>query len=317
MVTNVIKMPEILCSIHNYTKFTDSRTSFYELAQYGLDCGLDVIVTTDKNVYPCGYDQYYYRDRKRVMIICGEELYDPLSQDPLHHLTIGVDREQFTLNINTPQSEIRISVNPTEWEKPFRHIELLNAQELLHQGYSAARKKIRSSLNLFDSLLNNDQRTVILSGTCSSFSKRTNTYPELFSTVCNHLLLDESLTGDFSQDKLLVLKAIKMGHVYTAIDGLSDAKGFSFTAEGENLERTAIPGDTIFLKRSITLKINNPEACVCRLIRNGTIVKEWRQCKQIPYTIYEPGCFRVECLIARRNDLYDWIFSNPIYVVKG
>ncbi len=310
-------MPEILCSIHNYTKFTENKTSFYELAQYGLDCGLDVIVTTDKNVYPYGYDQYFYRDGKRVMIICGEELYDPIAENPMHYLTIGIEKEQFTLNINTPQSEVRISVSPAEWEKPLKHIELMNAQDILHQGYTAARENIRKNMDCFDSLLNNDQRTVILAGTCSSFSKRTNTYPELLSTVCNHLLLDEDLTGDFSQDKLLVLKAIKMGHIFTAIDGLGSAKGFSFTAEGENRERTAVPGDTIFLNRSITLKINNPDACVCRLIRNGKLVKEWLQCKQVPYTIYEPGFYRIECLISRRNNLYDWIFSNPIYVVKG
>ncbi len=310
-------MSEILCSIHNYTKFSEDKTSFYELAQYGLDCGLDAIVTTDKNVYPYGYDQYFYRDGKRVMIICGEELYDPISQNPLHHLTIGISREQFTLNINTHQSEIRISIDPSEWEKPFKHIEIINAQDILHHGYEAARKKIRSNLDLFDDLLNNDQHAVILAGTCSSFSKRNNSYQELFSTACNHLLLDEALTGDFSQDKLLVLKALKMGHLYTSIDGLGDAKGFSFTAEGENRERTAILGDTIFLKRSITLKINNPQTCVCRLIRNGKIMKEWRQCKQIPYTIYEPGSFRVESMISGRNGLYDWIFSNPIYVVKG
>ncbi len=312
-----IQMEEILCSIHNYTKFTDNKTSFYELAQFGLDCGLDVIVTTDKNVYPGGYDQFFFRDGKRVMIICGEEIFDPLAQTPLHHLTFGIDKEQFNLKINTPQSEVRISVDPAGWEKAFKHIEFMNAQEILQQGYTAAQKMIRKNLDCFDNILNNDQRAVIVAGTCSSFSKRTNTYPELLSTVCNHLLSDEALSGDYSQDKLIALKALQMGHLFTAIDGVKPAKGFSFTAEGENQDRTAIQGDTIYLKRSITLKINNPEACVCRLIRNGRIIREWHQCKQVPYTIYEPGCFRVECLISGRNNLYDWIFSNPIYVVKG
>ena len=310
-------MEEILCSIHNYTKYTDNKTSFYDLAQFGLDCALDAIITTDKNVYPYGYDQYYYRDGKRVMILCGEEIYDPTSEAPLHQITLGIDREQFNLNINIPQSEVRISINPAEWDKPFKHIEIMNAQEILRQGYTSAQKTIRRNMDLFDNLQNNDQRTVILAGTCSSFYQRKNTYPELFSTVCNHLLLDEALSGEFSQDKLFVLKSLKMGHTFTAIDGLADAKGFSFTAEGENRDRTAIQGDTIYLKRSITLKINNPVPCLCRLFRNGKIIKEWHQCKQVPYTIYEPGCFRVECLISGRNNLYDWIFSNPIYVVKG
>ena len=310
-------MEEILCSIHNYTKFSSDKVSFYELAQFGLDCGLDVIITTDKNVYPSGYEQYYYRDGRRIMILCGEELYDPVTQDSLHYLTLGIDREQFNLNINTPQSEVRISVAPAQWEKPHKHIEIMNAQSILRKGHASSQKELQNNLQYFDTLLNNDQRAIITAGTCSSFSDRVNTYPELFSTVCNHLFLDEALSGDFKQDKLLVLKALKAGHSYTAIDGLADAKGFSFTAEGENRDRTAMPGDTIYLKQSITLKINNPEPCVCRLVRNGQTVREWRQCKQVPYTIYEPGCFRIESRITRRNDVYDWIFSNPIYVVKG
>ena len=74
----MIKMEEFLCSIHNYTKFSSMTSSFYDIAQAALDCGLDAVFTTDKNVYAAGHDQYYYRAEKRMLMICGEELL-PLS----------------------------------------------------------------------------------------------------------------------------------------------------------------------------------------------------------------------------------------------
>ena len=96
-----------------------------------------------------------------------------------------------------------------------------------------------------------------------------------------------------------------------------DSKGFRFIAEGNNQDSVALPGDTIYLRNSITLKIRIPETCTCRLIHNGKVMKEWRQCKQIPFVIYDPGYYRVECSIQVRRELYDWIFTNPIYVRKG
>jgi len=116
---------------------------------------------------------------------------------------------------------------------------------------------------------------------------------------------------------LLILKKLKAGNLYIALDGLSDAHGFHFIAEGNNDEAKAYPGDTIYLKNSITLKITCPQSCVCTLIRNGKPVKEWLQCRQVPYTIYEPGYYRVQCALTIRRNLYTWIVCNPIYVVKG
>lgn len=310
-------MEEILCSIHNYTKFSGGKYSFYQMAQAGLDCGLDAIITTDKNIYPNQKNQYYYRDGKHLLVICGEELSNPLDQTSASYLSIGIDEEQFNKNISHTPNEIRILVERTEDRKSFRHLEIMNAEKILNIGITEGEKELRENADLFDRLLNTEQHYVCLAGTCSTVDKTSFSYQELFSTVCNHLLSEESLTGDFSKDKIIILKAIKMGHVFTAVDGLSNAAGFRFSAEGNNQERVALPGDMIHLQNSVTLKISIPEACLCRLICNGTVIKEWQQCKQVPYTVYEPGYYRVECALKRKNLFYDWIFSNPIYVVKG
>ena len=310
-------MEEILCSIHKYTKYSGYDISLYDLAQSALDCGIDVIFTTDRNIYLQGHDQFYYRSGRRLLMICGEELFDPLHQDQQHYISLGIEKEQFNLNISDPQSEIRILIDPVGLNFSFRHLELINAEDILRQGLSSSQKKIRDHISIFDDLLNREIRCTGLAGTCSSRHRRSFSYPELISTAINHILSDEPLTGDLIHDKMTVYKALKAGRVFMAVDGLCDAKGFVFSAEGSNEDEIAYPGDTIYLKNSITLKVNIPEVCVCRLIRNGKLLKEWRQCRQVPYTIYEPGYYRVECALNRRHDLYDWIFTNPIYAVKG
>ncbi len=313
----MIKMEELLCSIHNYTKFSGNNISFYELAQAGLDCGLDILITTDRNIYPDGQTQYYFRSCQKLLLICGEELYDPIRPNSTHYLALGIEKEQFNLKVQNPQGEIRILVGEKTGNQNFRHTEIINSQEVLQKGIDNGLRAIKEKLLSWDNMLNNDQRVVGTAGSCISPDLKPYTYKEILSTACNHLFTEEKLNGDMTHDKLMVLKAIKNGASFFALDGLSDAKGFRFSAEGDTMNAPSYPGDIIYLKNSITVKISIPETCTCRLIRNGNIIKEWRQCRQVPYTIYEPGHYRVECALSRRNQLYGWIFTNPIYVVRG
>ena len=310
-------MNEILCSLHNYTKFSGFSNSFYDMAQAGLDCGLDVVISTDKNIYPSGHDQFYYLSGKRLLMICGEELFDPLSKEAPHYLSVGISREQFNRKPGNPQDDIRIMMQSYDENNRFRHLELINAEDFLSKNILSSQKELRERINNYDEMLKSEQRYLILAGTCSIAHTEKFTYRELFSTACNHILSEEPLNGDLIHDKLLVLQCLKSGRLYIALDGLADAKNFSFTAEGDNQESIAFPGDMIYLRSSITLKIKNPEPCTCRLIHNGAVIREWQHCKQIPFTIYEPGYYRVECSLTIRRNLYDWIFSNPIFVVKG
>ena len=310
-------MEEILCSLHNYTKFSGYPYSFYNMAQSALDCGLDAVITTDKNIYPVGHNQYYYRSEKKLLVICGEELYDPLNPDSQHYLSIGIDQEQFNKNIRNSQDEILILSDVKSAGIKSRYYELINAEDILRNGLKYSLPAIRKKIEDFDNLLLSDQRCIGLAGTCSADFQAKNTYSELFSTACNHLLINESFSGDLYHDTFILYKAIKNGNLFFSLDGLMDSKGFRFLAEGNNQDSVALPGDTIYLRNSITLKIRIPETCTCRLIHNGKVMKEWRQCKQIPFVIYDPGYYRVECSIQVRRELYDWIFTNPIYVRKG
>lgn len=313
----MIKMEEILCSIRNYTKFSGGDISLYSLAQAALECGLDVLFVTDKNIYIQGHDQYYYKDGRKLLLAAGEELFDPLVKDAPHYISLGIEKEQFNRKISSPQNEIRILMDPEENTSLIKHLEIINSEEILQKGLDASQKMIRERMLFFDSLQARDYRCTGLVGTFSGSERHSFRPNEILSTAYNHVFVDEPLTGDFIHDKMTVYKALRSGRVFMAVDGLSDAKGFRFTAEGDNRERIAYPGDTIFLKSSITLKISAPEACICRLLRDGKPLKEWQQCRQVPYTVYEPGCYRVECALTRRKELYAWIITNPIYAVKG
>ena len=310
-------MEEILCSLHNYTKFSGYPYSFYNMAQEALDCGLDAVITTDKNIFPVGHNQYYYRSEKKLMVVCGEELFDPLNDEIQHYLSVGIDREQFNKDVGNAQDEILILMDLKSPSLKSRYYELINAEDILYKGLKHSLPAIRKNIEQFDTLLLSDQRCVGLAGTCSSSFQTKNTYAELFSTVCNHLLVNDDFSGDIGHDSNILFKAIRKGNLFFSLDGLMDSKGFRFLAEGNNQDSVALPGDTIHLKNSITLKIRIPEACTCKLIHNGAIIREWRQCKQIPFVIYEPGYYRVECALQIKRDFYDWIFTNPIYVRKG
>ena len=108
-------MEEILCSLHNYTKFSGYPYSFYNMAQEALDCGLDAVITTDKNIFPVGHNQYYYRSKKKLMVVCGEELFDPLNDEIQHYLSVGIDREQFNKDVfvNGRSEKIRYNGDDT------------------------------------------------------------------------------------------------------------------------------------------------------------------------------------------------------------
>ena len=161
-------MDEILCSIHNYTKFSSRDATLYDLAQAALDCGTDVLFTTDQNIYLRGHDQFYYKNGQKLLMICGEELFDPLEPEQQHYLSLGIEEELFNQNVSKPQSEIRILVDPVGLNFSCKHMELINSEDILAQGLTASQKKIRSHFNIFDDLQNRDIRCIGLAGTCSS-----------------------------------------------------------------------------------------------------------------------------------------------------
>ena len=69
-------------------------------------------------------------------------------------------------------------------------------------------------------------------------------------------------------------------------------------------------GDEAKLKSSAELEIKSPINATLRLLRNGQLVKEQPNAKQLIWETNEPGVYRAE---AYHKDEC-WVYTNPIYL---
>ena len=136
-----------------------------------------------------------------------------------------------------------------------------------------------------------------------------------FRALNNHVNIPNALSGDVASDKSMVMNALKSGNFYVGLDIISPAKGFRFTANTDS--GIVNSGTQVLLGNSATLQISIPQKCLCRLICNGTVYKQWDGVQSIPVTVTTPGYYRVECYLPYRNKLRGWIYSNPIYLYRG
>jgi len=139
-------------------------------------------------------------------------------------------------------------------------------------------------------------------------------FPYLFHFQCinNHLIIPNQLTGNFLMDKMIIIDTLRSGNSFIGYDLPAPTKGFRFYAQGKN--GTAIMGDEISLKNSVTLQIRIPEPVECRLLHNGRIIQTWYDQDICTYITKQPGYYRVECYLYFWGRKRAWIISNPIYV---
>jgi hypothetical protein len=68
---------------------------------------------------------------------------------------------------------------------------------------------------------------------------------------------------------------------------------------------------------SVTLQVRAPSNADIRLIRHGEVVAHAQNATNLTYTASEPGAYRAELYVQFQGRPRGWIFSNPIYVLKG
>lgn len=87
-------MYELVANLHMHTPYSDGHASHVQIAQIALRSGLDVIITTDHNIYIHGLDQYFQQNDRKLLLMVGEEVHDVLRQPQKNHLLVyGVNRE--------------------------------------------------------------------------------------------------------------------------------------------------------------------------------------------------------------------------------
>lgn len=140
-------------------------------------------------------------------------------------------------------------------------------------------------------------------------------YDYHFRAVNTHIMVPQELSGDYVQDKRLVIDAFRKGHAFIGYDLPASTRGFRFVAEGKN--KIAWMGDKTELGAGVTLKIKLPQRTRSVLYKNGKRFKAWADREVITQFIDQPGVYRVESHIQYLGKWRGWIYSNPIYVRQG
>ena len=99
-------MHEIILSAHIHSVYSDGMKTPPEIAAIAARCGIDVILMTDHNVFPSGFDGYYSVDGKRVLLLTGEEIHDQTRQPQKNHLLAFGIHQDFSRLAQDPQKLI-------------------------------------------------------------------------------------------------------------------------------------------------------------------------------------------------------------------
>lgn len=135
--------------------------------------------------------------------------------------------------------------------------------------------------------------------------KKTFRYENVFKILRNHLLLKKPLSGNFIEDKTLILECLKKGNLFFANDLLRESKHFYFgDANGD-----FFMGDKIEPGKEVVVEI--PVKTKTRLLKNGKIIWEG-EIENKKFILEKEGHYRIEVFLADKH----WIFSNHI-CVKG
>ena len=137
-------------------------------------------------------------------------------------------------------------------------------------------------------------------------------YEFLLNSINVHILLDKPLSEDFAHARAEIYGALREGRVFIAHENLAPARGFKFYYVSDDGARLIMGEERPFQPGTLIIEI--PGKGEIRLLKNGTVLKQW-QGQKASYKIEEKGVYRVEIY----KHLFPfgwraWIFSNPIYL---
>jgi hypothetical protein len=352
-------MEEITCNIHIHSTFSDGFGTYSTISEAAAAANLDVIILTDHNVWVKGYEGYFERSGKKVLVLTGEEVHN---QDRFpqknHMLVLGAESEVATFAFD-PQNLIHqvhkngglsFLAHPDEmdlklvkeddiswvdWQvedydgfELWNHMSELKTRSrktldlikniLYPEQYAVG--PLQATLSRWDDLLASGKHLAVIGGSDShaltykigKFTKVIFPYLFHFSSINNHLLIDEPLNGDLQHDKALIYKALKLGSSFIGYDLPASTRGFSFIVKNEELSKGM--GQNLTLTQGATFQIKLPQPADIRLIRNGEVVYQSKNSNKLTYPIHLKGAYRVECYKEFLGKERGWIFSNPIYI---
>jgi hypothetical protein len=137
----------------------------------------------------------------------------------------------------------------------------------------------------------------------------------------DHILLKNPFSGNLKNDRKSLYDAIRMGHLYFAMDQIGDSTGFFFSAKQEN--QTIWMGDQLPSGIQTYFSVTLPPAAAERrtlihVFKNGEILFTSEE-KAFKFHSSGDGAYRIEVesqipTFFGFNKNVVWIYSNPIYL---
>ncbi|HWF83253.1 MAG TPA: hypothetical protein VG222_00305, partial [Vicinamibacterales bacterium] len=140
-------------------------------------------------------------------------------------------------------------------------------------------------------------------------------YEQTFKTMSVHVTPEHPFIIDAQRDAAMLMRAIRAGHLYTAIDGIATPPAFDFTASNDL--GAVHEGDQLGVGGPVTLRVrSNAPPSFTTIVWNGGRVFSTNHHEQ-EFTVVappDPAAYWVEIMSTGRPNATTWVASNPIYV---
>jgi len=139
-------------------------------------------------------------------------------------------------------------------------------------------------------------------------------YEASFRMMSVHVRPERPLSGNATEDAAILARAIRNGHLYTAVDGIASPPSFEFTASlpGGAVEQ----GDSVVGGGAFELRVrSNAPPEFTTVVHEGTrSISTVRDANDLVVHAHGPGVYWVEILSNHGSPPVTWIRSNPIYI---
>lgn len=99
-------MEELITNLHIHSVYSDGSGTHRQIAEAGLAANIDVLIVTDHNILVDNKEDYYFQDRKKLLMLVGEEIHDKTRIPQKNHLLVfGTNRDMCSFAEN-PQNLI-------------------------------------------------------------------------------------------------------------------------------------------------------------------------------------------------------------------
>jgi len=142
-------------------------------------------------------------------------------------------------------------------------------------------------------------------------------YETAFRMLSVHVTPERPLSGpsgDAAADAALVMRAIRAGHLYMAVDGLASPPAFEFTAT--NQRGTAHQGDELAIGGPVSIHVrsNAPPGFTTIIWRGGEMLAAEPQGELTIEAGEGPAVYRAEVRTNEPDRPRTWLLGNAVYV---